>query len=309
MTELKPSTMIRYFTGENGKHYSAVVLKDNKILSLKKAGEKDKTIYDSLLHWIATLPEGVGAADLDITEKDTIPRAPTALKKDTIALKDIAPNYDLLRFLLTYEANTFPNSLVSKENVYLRRTRTYVKDAKGDLHAVKYNRAKKLLYSEFHDKFGSTLEEIGFPSDTDIYVSVPAWHYNKRYRDWSVKKMSFPFTIDNYESFYNAKTAFIYPDYVCMWPDYKKDTNHHYNLLCKFFEDQGYYIWNDNFRYYNSDSIFVNKQFKYMEANMVTVQANFTELIVFNYNPLGFVKIQFKESDDVILEEIKTILG
>jgi hypothetical protein len=46
-----------------------------------------------------------------------------------------------------------------------------------------------------------------------------------------------------------------------------------------------------------------------MEANMVTIQANFTELIVFNYNPLGFMKIQFKESDDVILEEIKTILG
>ena len=301
--------MIRYFTGENGKHYSAVVLKDNKILSLKKAGEKDKTIYDSLIHWITTLPEGVTAADLDITEKDTIPKAPIALKKTTITLKDIAPNYDLLRFLLTYEANTFQNSLVSKENVYLRRTRTYVKDVKGDLHAVKYNRAKQLLYSEFHDKFGSTLEEIGFPSDTDIYVSVPAWHYNKRYRDWSVKKMSFPFTIDNYESFYNSKSAFIYPDYVCMWPDYKKDTNHHYDLVYKFLEDQGYYIWKDNFRYYNSDSIFVNKQFKYMEANMVTVQANFTELMVFNYNPLGFVKIQFKESDDVILEEIKTILG
>jgi hypothetical protein len=308
MTELKPSMMLRYFTGENGRHYSAVVIKDSKILSLKKAGEKDKTVYDSLIHWIATLPEGATASDIDITERTSTPKSPSSLKKSTITLKDIAPNYDLLRFLLTYESNSLKNSLISKENVYNHVARTYVKDSNGDLHAVKYNRAKQLLYSEFHDKFGSTLEEIGFPSDTDIYVSVPAWFYNKQYRDLSMKKMSFPFTIDNYESFYDAKFAFIYPPYVCMWPDYKMDDNHHYNLICKFLEGEGYYIWKDNFRYYASDSIFINKAFKYMEANIVTVQPSFKELIMYNYKPMGLVKVSFKESDEIILGELKTIL-
>jgi hypothetical protein len=53
MTELKPTTMLRYFTNELGKHYTAIVLKNEKILSLKVAGEKDKTIYNSLTHWLA----------------------------------------------------------------------------------------------------------------------------------------------------------------------------------------------------------------------------------------------------------------
>jgi hypothetical protein len=81
MTELKPSMMLRYFTNDLGKHYTAVVLKNEKILSLKKAGEKDKTIYDSLIHWLATLPGTVTISDLDIKERETSPKAPTSLKK------------------------------------------------------------------------------------------------------------------------------------------------------------------------------------------------------------------------------------
>jgi hypothetical protein len=41
---------------------------------------------------------------------------------------------------------------------------------------------------------------------------------------------------------------------------------------------------------------------------MVVVQPNFRDVIVYNYNPIGFIKIPFKESDDVILGELKEIL-
>ena len=48
--------------------------------------------------------------------------------------------------------------------------------------------------------------------------------------------------------------------------------------------------------------------YKYLEANLVVVQPDFKGVIIQNYKPLGFTRIQFKESDAIILEEIKTIL-
>ena len=312
MTELTYSTMLRYYTGENGNHYTATVLKDNKILSLKKAGEKDKTIYDSLIHWLTSLPEGVTAADLDIKERDYIPKAPSSLKKATITLKDIAPNYDLLRFLLTYEAYALKNSLVSTENVLKLKTCTYVKDAKGDLHPVKYNRYLQKLYSEHHDKFGSNLEEIGFPKDASIYVSVLGVYYGKCYVDSSISKAVFPFTYDNYESFYDAKIAFVVsPVLNYRWAnthDFKNslDTESYYHtLICNYLKNEGYYIYTQFFRITHNDSIFFNKMYKYLEGNFVVVQPNFKDVIVYNYKPLGLVKIPF--SDDVI-GELKAIL-
>ena len=310
MTELRPSMMLRYFTAENGKHYTATVLKDNKILSLKCAGQSEKVIYDSLIQWLTTLPEGVTASDLDIKERTPSLKTPSTLKKSTITLKDIAPTYDLLRFLLTYEAYSLKNSLASTDNIFSKQTRTYVQDAEGNLHPVKYNRHLQSLYSEHHEKFGQTLEEIGFPAGADIYVSVPPVYYEKRYREWSFDKVKLPFTIADYKSFYDAKFAFVTsPILYYPWgTDYqnRKDDNH--KLVCDFLKEEGYYVFTQFFRYSNVDSIFVNKIYKYLEANLVVVNPAFTHMLVQNYNPIGFVKISFKESDDKIIEELKYIL-
>jgi hypothetical protein len=45
--------------------------------------------------------------------------------------------------------------------------------------------------------------------------------------------------------------------------------------------------------------------YKYLEGNLVVVQPNFKDVIVYNYKPLGLLKIPF--SDDVI-GELKAIL-
>lgn len=306
MTELKPNMMLRYFTNDLGKHHTAVVLKGEKILSLKRAGEKDKTIYDSLIHWLASLPGTVTISDLDIKERETVLKTPTALKKDTISLKDIAPNYDLLRFLLTYEAYSLKNSLISTENTYKLETRTYVQDAEGNLHPVKYNRYLQKLYSEYHDKFGSTLQEIGFPEGADIYVKVKGVYYdNRRYREWSFDKAKFPFTHTDYESFYNSKFAFVVcPVLYYAWGD----DDYYHKLVTNYLKENGYYIYTQFFRITYRDSIFFNKHFKYLETNMIVVQPSFNEIIAHNYNPLGFVRISLKESDKIILDELKTIL-
>jgi len=303
--------MLRYFTGENGKHYTAVVLKDNRILSLKKEGERDKTIYDSLIEWMTTLPAGATAADLDIKERETIPKPPNALKKETITLKDIAPNYDLLRFLLTYEAYSLKNSLVSVDNTYKMKTRSYVRDSKGNLHPVKYNRFLQKLYSEHHDKLGSTLEEIGFPKDAEIYVSVSGYYYyEKRYRDWSFSKVELPFTINDYESFYDAKFAFVVtPIITYCWANNGNDADYYHTILTNGLKEEGYHIFTQFVRYSSNDSIFSNKAYKYLEGNLVVVNPTFRSVVVQNYKPLGFVKIDFKEEDSVILAELKSILG
>jgi hypothetical protein len=309
MTELKPSMMLRYFTSDNGKHYTATVLKDNKILSLKRAGEKDKTIYDSLLHWLTSLPEGVSVSDLDIKEREHSPKAPSSLKKDTITLKDIAPTYDLLRFLLTYEAYSLKNTLVSMEDTFKIPTRTYVQDDEGNLHPVKYNRHMRKLYSEYHAKFGTTLEEIGFPAGSDIYVSIPGVYYSKVYREVSFDKAKFPFTMSDYESFYDAKCAFVTtPILNYIWGQQQHGSVYYHTLLCNYLQSEGYYIYTKCYRPYNTDSIFVNKMYKYLESNLLTVVPALTDMIVQNYNPLGFVKISFKESDEKIIEELKYIL-
>ena len=306
MTELKPTMMLRYFTNELGKHYTAVVLKDEKILSLKRAGEKDKTIYDSLIHWLASLPGTVTISDLDIKERETALKTPTSLKKETITLKDIAPGYDLFRFLLTYEAYSLKNSLASTKNTYKFETRTYVQDVEGNLHPVKYNRHLQKLYSEHHNKFGSTLEEIGFPKNADIYVKVPGIYYeNRRYREWSFDKAKFPFTSADYESFYNAKFAFVFcPILTYAWGN----KEHYHPLITNFLKEEGYHIYTQFFRNPYTDSIFYSSIYKYLEANIVVVQPSWKEIIVQNHKPIGFVRIPLKDSDNVILEEIKTIL-
>jgi hypothetical protein len=306
MTELRPSMMLRYYPAEQGKHYTAVVLKNEKILSVKAAGQKDKTVYDSLIHWLATLPGTVTISNLDIKERGT-----PYLNKDTITLKDIAPNYDLFRFLLTYEAYCLKNSLVSIKNTYKFETRTYVKDAEGNLHPVKYNRRLQKLYSEYHDKFGSSLEEIGFPQDAEIYVRVPGVYYeNRRYREWSMDKAKFPFTYQDYELFYDAKFAFVCcPILNYAWGVYDdNDNKHRHTLITHYLKEEGYYIYTQFFRNSCVDSIFYSPLYKNMEANLVVIQPSIKEVLVQNYKPLGFVKIPFKESDDIILGEIKTIL-
>lgn len=315
MTEFKPSTMLRYFTNENGKHYTAIILKNEKILSLKKAGEKDKTMYDSIIHWLATLPcsanGSVTVSDLDIKERESSPKPPKSVfKKDSITLKDIAPTYDLLRFLLTYEAYTLKNSLVSLRDTYKIETRTYVKDLEGNLHPVKYNRYLQKLYSEYHDKFGSTLEEIGFPHNADIYVKVPGVYYdNRRYRECSLDKAKFPFTSENYESFYNAKLAFVTtPILKYNWNDADND-KYTYKLITDYLAGRGYYIYSQFYRSSNIDSIFNNSKYNYLEGNIVVVQPIFEELIVHNYNPIGFVKIPLNFDDNNIIEELKYLLN
>jgi hypothetical protein len=310
MTELKPSMMLRYFTNENGKHYTATVLKDNTILSLKRAGQTEKVIYDSLIHWMASLPEGVTISDLDIKERVSSINPPALNKNDTITLKDIAPTYDLLRFLLTYEAYSLKNSLVSTNNTYKLQTRTYVQDAEGNLHPVKYNRYMQKLYSEHHEKFGQTLETIGFPAGADIYVSVSPIYYEKRYREWSFDKVKLPFTALDYETFYNAKFAFVTTPilYYSWGTDYHECKEGHHKLVCEYLKENDYYIFTTFFHYANVDSIFVNKLYQYLEGNLVVVNPAFTYMLVLNYNPIGLVKIPFKAQNDEILDELKYIL-
>ena len=302
--------MLRYFTAENGKHYTATVLKDNKILSLKCAGQSEKVIYDSLIQWLTTLPEGVTVSDLDIKERGPSLKAPSALKNPTITLKDIAPTYDLLRFLLTYEAYSLKNSLVSTDNIFSKPTCTYVQDAEGNLHPVKYNRHMRKLYSEHHEKFGQTLEEIGFSAGADIYVSIPPVYYGKVYREWSFDKVKLPFTVHDYEAFYQAKFAFVLtPILYYPWgADYQSRKDEYHKLVCDFLKEEGYYVFTKFFRYANVDSIFVNKLYKYLEGNLVVVNPAFTHMLVQNYNPLGYVKIPFKAPNDEILEELKYII-
>jgi hypothetical protein len=308
MTELKPSMMLRYFTNENGNHFTAVVLKDDKILSLKRAGEKDKTIYDSLIHWLASLPGTVTVSDLTITERESFPRPPNPFKKKTLTLKDIAPTYDLLRFLLTYEAYSLKNTLASLKNTTMLKTRTYVQDTEGSLHPVKYNRFLRKLYSEYHDKLGTTLEEIGFQANADIYVSVSGYYYNKRYRDVSFDKAKFPFTSTDYEAFYNAKFAFVTtPILNYVWGVYD-DNDHRHTLITEYLKQKGYYIYTQFFQHPNTYSIFYSSLYKYLEANIVVVQPSIKEVLVQNYKPFGLVRIPFKESDKTILGELKSIL-
>jgi len=283
MTELKPNMVLRYYTTEKGKHYTAVVLKGDTILSVKKAGEKDKTIYNSLIHWLATLPGSVTTSDLDIRE----PGGLFDKKKDTLTLKDIAPTYDLLRFLLTYEAYSLENSFTSIKNTLTRKTHTYVQDADGTLHPVKYNRHIQKLYSEYHSTFGSTLEEIGFPANSPIYVSIPSKIRNK---GSSLELTKFPFTSANYESFYDAKFAFIVDSHISNRWEYKNNKFH--TLLCSSLKEHGYYIYTERFKYYILDSIFVNKMYKYLECNCVVIVSTHTNVIVQNFKPFGVIRIR-----------------
>jgi hypothetical protein len=273
---------------------------------LKAAGQKDKTIYDSLIHWLASLPGTATISDLDIQEQNTIPKPPSSKGIDALILKDIAPNYDLFRFLLTYEAYSLKNSLCSTQNIYTFETRTYVQDSEGNLHPVKYNRRLQKLYSEHHNKFGNTLEEIGFPVGADIYVKVPGVYYNnKQYKDWSFDKAKFPFTIANYESFYDAKFAFVCgPIISYAWGN----NDYQYKMITNYFNKKGYYIYTQFFRTPSTDSIFYSSIYKYLECNIVVVQPSYKEIIVQNYKPLGFTKIPLKESDESILEEINNII-
>ena len=98
--------------------------------------------------------------------------------------------------------------------------------------------------------------------------------------------MTFPFTIHDYEGFYAAKIAFIAPSFMHTWPNNSYEANYHFDMVCNYLKEQGYHIMVENFRYYGRDSIFLNKTYKYLIANIVIVQPLFTEMIVYNYNPL-----------------------
>ena len=126
----------------------------------------------------------------------------------------------------------------------------------------------------------------------------------------SFSKVNFPFTHLDYESFYDKKFAFVASPILqyCWGKDYTDDDIHHHKLICNYLKDQGYYVYTQFFRVRHKDSIFFHKLYKYLEGNMVVVQPNFRDVIVYNYNPIGFIKIPFKESDDVILGELKEIL-
>jgi hypothetical protein len=298
MTKLMPSMILRYFTNENGKHYTAVVLKDQRILSLKVAGEKDKTIYDSLDNWLSSIPYSVDVSDLDIKEREYAPKLPFKIQKsDTITLKDIAPTYDLLRFLLTYEAFSLKNSLCM--NVKKFQTNTYVMDGEGNLHPVKYSRNMGKLYSEYHRKVGTSLEEIGFPSGADIYISVPG--YGRTQITPSLEKVLFPFSAENYEEFYTAKIAFVSTPIRSFW------INDMYNNVCNTLKEKGYYVYSKFFQYYSiKDSILFSKKFKTFKGNLVVVQPSFDDLYVYTYDPIGCYKIPFCSKESI--KELKLIL-
>jgi hypothetical protein len=309
MTELKPSMMLRYFTNENGKHFTATVLKDNSILSLKRAGEKDKTKYDSLIHWLASLPGTVTISDLDIQERTIIPKPPNSKNIKTITLNDLAPTYDLFRFLLTYEAYSLKNSLASLTNTFKFETRTYVQDAEGNLHPIKYNRFLKTLYSPYHDKFVTNLEDLGFPANANIFVKISGVYYGKKYRQYSLDMVKLPFTSADYKSFYDAKFAFVItPILNYVWGQDTLGNNYYHTLICNYLKQQGYTIFTKCCQNYNSDSIFINKIYKYLEANIVTVFPSFTQAIVQNYKPLSLAQIRFNQEDKIILSELKSIL-
>jgi hypothetical protein len=292
----KPSTTLRYFTNENGKHYTAVVLKNEKILSLKVAGEKDKTVYDSLTHWLASIPYPITVSDLDIKEREYAPKPPFKVtKSDTITLKDIAPTYDLLRFLITYEAFSLKNSLC--KDVKKFQTKTYVMDGEANLHPVKYNRSMGKLYSEYHRTVGTTLEELGFPFGADIYVSVLGVYYGHTQNTPSLEKAQFPFSAKNYKEFYNSKFAFVSTPIMSFW------NNIMYNNIYNTLSENGYYLYSKFFQT-NKDSIFVNKKFKSFEGNIVVVQPSFNEFYLYKYNPIGFYKIPFDE----VNTELKSII-
>ena len=296
----KPSTTLRYFTNENGNHYTAVVLKDQKILSLKVAGEKDKTIYDSLDNWLLSLPGDITVSDLDIKEREYAPKPPfKVVKSDTITLKDIAPTYDLLRFLLTYEAFSLKNSLSKDVKKY--QTKTYVMSADGNLHPVKYNRSMGKLYSEHYRKVGTSLKEIGFPVGADIYVSVPGTYYEYTQITPSLEKALFPFSAENYEEFYTAKFAFVVTPIGAFW----RDGIH--NSACNALKEKGYCVYSKFFQHHsNKDSILFNKKFKALEGNLAVIHPSFDDLYVYKYNPIGHYKIPFCSKE--LNKELKLII-
>ncbi len=292
----KPSTTLRYFTNENGKHYTAVVLKDQRILSLKVAGEKDKTIYDSLDDWLSSIPYSVDVSDLDIKEREYAPKKPFKVQKsDTITLKDIAPTYDLLRFLLTYEAFSLKNSLC--KNVKQFQTKTYVMDGEGNLHPVKYSRNMGKLYSEYHRKVGTTLEVLGFPAGADIYVNVPGVYYGKSQITPSLEKVLFPFSAENYKDFYTAKFAFVSTPIRSFWRNYDM-----YNNVCNTLKEKGYYIYSKFFQT-NKDSIMFSKKFKSFEGDIIVADPSFNDLYVYKYNPIGCYKIPYTN----VYEELRLL--
>jgi hypothetical protein len=298
MTELKPQMILRYFTEENGAHYTGIVLKGEKILSVKVAGQKDKTIYESLIHWLASLPGSVTISDLDIKERTYSPRVPTSLKKDLITLKDIAPTYDLLRFLFTYESYSLKNSLMLYNNNKKSKlkTMTFVKDLDENLYPVYYNRYTQALYSDKYNKFGTTLEEIGFPFNADIYVSIPSMN--------CIVKSKFHFTPDTYPSVYDEKIAFI----IGAKCEFKIDNNECYNIIYNTLKEHGYTMYEKYGVSTIKDSILKNRKYKYLQCKLVTVFHTFTHMLVRNYNPFGLVKISPHDSDSIILEELKSIL-
>lgn len=322
MTELKPSMILRYFTNDLGKHYTAVVLKNKTILSVKKAGKKDKTVYESVDHWLATLPGSVIPGSVipgSVIPESAIPRSVTisdidikereiSIKsKPPITLKTIAPNYDLFRFLLTYEAYGLKDSLASTNTSRHFATHTYVKDAEGNIHPVNYNRRYQLLHSEYHNVSGSTLEEIGFPPDADIYVRIPTAYYGANsYHKWSMDKAKFPFTYQNYESFYDAKIAFV----PSRHQKYIWNSQNHYDLLTNYLKEKGYYIYSQYFTNLVPSSIFHPKKAnETLEANIIVVQPCYKSTVILNtYKPVSHTVIKFKDSDESIPEEIKTIL-
>lgn len=163
MTELQPYTIVGY-AGE----YSGIVLSNGEILSCKYGGNDDSTVYSSLIHWLATLPGCVGAADINMI--DTTCSSIEFQKIYFRLLKQFAGNYDAFRFLLIHTAYKMVDSLVTMDNTYGRVSRTFVSDIYGVLHPVKYNSFLQLFYSEHHKKLGKSLEEIGFHYGANIYV-------------------------------------------------------------------------------------------------------------------------------------------
>jgi hypothetical protein len=291
MTDFPPSTHIRYFTGLENVHYTAIVLKNKKLLSVKCAGKKDKTTYDTFEHWLNSIPGNITVADLDIEE-------PIGL--NYISFRSCAPNYDLFRFLLTYETYKLKNSLPTTDNVTIFESFTYVANEHGDLHPVKYNRYTKKLYSVYHKTFGSDLVELGFPPNAPIYVKVQIDKYCKWQRDTYYKKMTFPFTPDNYTDFYDTRCAFILNKKSIYWPDYKQETNYHYDLIYKYLEDKGYTIFIYHIVCFTGSYSIFSKQF---EGNVVTIRPSFKELLLTNYNDGGFMKIPLIK--DTSMEEVK----
>lgn len=294
MTEFNPGMILRYFTNDNT-HYTGIILKNDKVLSVKVAGQKDKTIYDSIIHWLATLPGSVTVSDLDIQERVSAVKSNKVKPYKKQTLKDIAPNYDLLRFLFTYEMYNLQNSLLGNNNNRIK-TRTYVKDKDGSLCPVKYNRLTQKLYSTHHNKYGSNLEEIGFPLDADIYVSFTNYVSYESYT--SFIKMNFPFTLNNYTSVYGSKIAF-----VANCNSLSKDK---YNVVCEYLKTSGYSIYTLKSNFPRNDSIFRNKAYKYLNDTIIIVIDGYNCLTIQNFNP--FKLIQCASNSNTFMEELKLAL-